>query len=118
MSIWHLVRRDDFESCNDALFRPPSLDAEGFIHCTGNLDTLVAVANRFYVHWVGDVVALEINPENVAAPIRWEAPSPAPPPGVDANISFPHIYGPLDTAAVVGVLQARRTPEGRYTGFE
>ena len=30
------------------MYEPASLTTEGFVHCTGDDDTLLAVANRFY----------------------------------------------------------------------
>ena len=51
-----------------------------------------------------DLLLLEIALENVQADIRWEAPDD---PGAQENGGdgdlFPHIYGPLNLDAVVGV---------------
>ena len=31
---------------------------------------------------------------------------------------YPHIYGPLNTDAVIGTLSVERDAEGRFTGFQ
>ncbi|MBD8505142.1 cupin domain-containing protein [Hoyosella sp. G463] len=115
--MYHLIQRADIPPAG-TLLRPPSLESEGFIHCTGSVETLVAVANAFYREWTGEVVALELDPERIGQPVRWEAADPAPPPGVPADVLFPHIYGPLDVMAARRVLHARRDIDGTYRGFE
>lgn len=97
---------------------PASLATEGFVHCTADAETLLAVANRFYRDAEGDHVALEIDTDRLTAPVRYEAASPAPPPGVADTVRFPHVYGPIDRAAVVGLRYARRRVDGEFTGFE
>ncbi len=47
-----------------------------------------------------------------------EAPDPAPPPGVAADVLFPHVYGPLDLAAVIRVRRLVRGPNGELVGYE
>ncbi|WP_149359687.1 cupin domain-containing protein [Lolliginicoccus suaedae] len=115
--MYHLIQRADIPT-EGTLLRPPSLEAQGFIHCTGSVETLVAVANAFYRGWTGDVVALELDPERIEPPVRWEPADPAPPPGVGDEERFPHIYGPLDVASARRVLHARRDLDGTYRGFE
>jgi uncharacterized protein (DUF952 family) len=70
-------------------YRAPSLEADGFIHCS-RPGQILAVANRFYRGQTG-LALLWIDPEKVRAEIRWEA--------ADGE-EFPHIYGPLNLDAV------------------
>ena len=97
------------------MLKPESLAAEGFIHCTSVDDLLLVVANAFYCSVPGGVLALTIDPSLVESEIRYELP-----PGTDplAEVAaFPHIYGPLDPAAVVGIRRFVRDGDGTYIGF-
>ena len=79
-----------------------SVAEQGFIHCSF-ADQVQSVADLFYLGR-GDVLLLTIDPANVGAPIKVE------PVGTD---SFPHIYGPLDVAAVRAVRALVPGPDGR-----
>jgi uncharacterized protein (DUF952 family) len=74
-------------------YQPASLATEGFIHLSDERQWL-ATANRFY-RGRRDLVLLAIREDRLAAPVRWE---PA-----DGQ-HFPHLYGSLELAAVIGVL--------------
>jgi uncharacterized protein (DUF952 family) len=82
----------------------PSLEAEGFIHCS--LPTqVVTVANWFYRD-VPDLVLLCIDPNRLTSPLRWE-------PSADHFAGdFPHVYGPIALEAVVDALPWSPGPEG------
>jgi uncharacterized protein (DUF952 family) len=95
--------------------RPASLAAEGFIHCTVETVVLLDIANRFYRDAPGDFLVLVIDREQVAAPVKFEAPIPPPlPEDPIAGHLFPHIYGPLNRDAIVAVRPARRRPDGTF----
>ncbi len=95
-----------------------SLHTEGFVHASPDEPTVLAVANSRYSGAKGQQVVLVIDPGRLEAQVRWEAPSPAPPPGVDAGVLFPHIYGPIPRAAVAEVRYLRRDPDGTFTRVE
>lgn len=104
--IYHLLPRSVWEQqpagapyCSDTLL------AEGFTHCTYEPEMLLRVANRFYSPRPGDFVVLCIDESRVAAEVRWE---PA-----DGHF-FPHIYGPLNLDAVVGVAAMPRAQDGSF----
>ncbi|MFE2440229.1 hypothetical protein ACFXA8_37130, partial [Streptomyces sp. NPDC059409] len=44
-------------------------------------------------------------------------PDPAPPPGVAEGTLFPHVFGPVDRAAVRRVLEVHWDDGGRATGL-
>jgi uncharacterized protein (DUF952 family) len=93
MNILHITTRPDWQAALEAgEYRADSLDSEGFIHCSTS-EQIAATANRFYVGQ-SDLLLLHIDPELLAAELRWE-----PADGQD----FPHIYGPINLDAVVGV---------------
>lgn len=104
--IYHmtLAREWDADAAAD-LYVADSLATEGFIHCTGEPALLTTVANRFYRAVAGDFVILCIDPALLQATLRWE---PA-----DGQL-FPHLYGPLNRAAVRAVAPFPRDPEGNF----
>ncbi len=89
-------------------YRAASLDTEGFIHCS-RPDQVLRVANLFY-RAVPELVLLWVDPQRVAAEIRWEKP-PASENNPDV---FPHIYGPLNLDAVLHVDTFSSGPDGVF----
>ena len=93
MNILHITTRPDWQAALEAgEYRADSLDSEGFIHCSTS-EQIAATANRFYAGQ-SDLLLLHINPELLAAELRWE-----PADGQE----FPHIYGLINLDAVVDV---------------
>ena len=115
--ILHLIPASTWEALGDAdLYGPDSLEAEGFIHCSGDDDVMLDVANWGYRD-VGDVLVLSIDEHDVDAEVRWEPPSPLPD-DWDGVLMFPHIYGPLNLDAVVGIRRLVRDAAGLFAGYE
>ena len=88
----------------DAPLRAPSLEDEGFIHCTTGSDELVATANR---HYRGDpraFVVLTVDLDRVTAPWRVD----------DAGGIYPHVFGPIDRAAILDVRSIQRAADGTF----
>jgi uncharacterized protein (DUF952 family) len=67
---------------------------EGFIHMSTS-DQVAGVVDRFY-RGVPDLVLLHIDETLLLAPLLYEQVP-------DAAEPFPHLYGPLNTSAVVRV---------------
>ena len=108
--IYHLLPADDVEAAlANAEFAPPSLAAEGFIHASEDETQVVGVANRLYTDG-GKLAALAIDERRVRAEVKREAAA--------NGERYPHIYGPLERGAVVGVRRLRRGGDGRFVGFE
>ncbi len=92
--IHHIALLDEWVAATTAgeyrrSTRERSLDEEGFIHCS-TPDQWEATYERFYVDCDEPLVLLTIDPTLVPCDIRVED-------------GFPHIYGPLPTAAVTEV---------------
>jgi uncharacterized protein (DUF952 family) len=84
-------------------YEPVSLAGEGFVHCTAGDQLMLDVANRFYAG-ADDVVAVALETDRLTSEVRWEAPAhPDGTAAADDGPRFPHVYGPLDRSAVVGV---------------
>jgi uncharacterized protein (DUF952 family) len=119
--VLHLLALDEWRAWRDgpsAAYAPASLAAEGFVHCTGDDATMLAVANAFYRSLPGEVVVVSLDPDRLASEVRWEAPAGGgPPPGAALDVRFPHVYGPLERGAVVSVRMLWRAADGAYVGL-
>ncbi|MDI5966326.1 DUF952 domain-containing protein [Streptomyces sp. SL13] len=115
--IFHVVPLDDWLRNPDRPYAPPGLAADGFVHCSPDEATALAVAEAFYRQAAGPLMVLLIDEHALDSPVRWEAPEPAPPPGSAAGVLFPHIYGRVNRAAVAGMLEVRRDAGGHPTGL-
>lgn len=118
--IWHLIPRSLWLSEPGSAYvpLPPGFAADGFVHASPDEPTVLAVARAYFGAAGEPVLALAVDERLLSAPVRWEAADPAPPPGVPAGTLFPHVYGPVDRAAVTGIRYLRRDPAGRYTALE
>jgi uncharacterized protein (DUF952 family) len=100
--ILHIVGRADWESARArGIYAPPSLGAEGFIHCSTSAQIL-RTANRFYRGKTGLVILLIDEARLEAAP-KYEAPDSRL--GEVSADLFPHLYRPLNLDAVVSVIE-------------
>lgn len=108
-TLVHLCAVDDWRLAQDRdEHRPESLDAVGFVHLS--LPEQVHLpANRLYAGRT-DLVLLRLDPERLAAPVRWERGVPSDP----ESMRFPHLYGPLPVAAVINVTPYRPDADGRF----
>lgn len=96
-------------------FRPTGFEREGFMHCTAEPEILLQVANNVFKDSPGEFLVLVIDPAKVRAEVKFEAPVPAPPASHPlARHLFPHIYGPLNQDAVIGIHPARRAEDGTF----
>jgi len=88
--------------------RAPSLDDEGFIHCTTGAAEMVATANRHYRDDPRAFVVLTIDLDQVTSPWRVEDPA-----GI-----YPHVFGPIDRVAIVDVRPMPRADDGAFLPFD
>lgn len=113
--ILHITTRADWDAARAAgSYRPASLAAEGFIHCSTPAQA-VATADRYF-RGRTDLVLLCIDEARVAAGVRYEAPAviggAADP---RAGERFPHIHGPLDPDAVIRIVPFPCRSDGSFT---
>jgi predicted cupin superfamily sugar epimerase/uncharacterized protein (DUF952 family) len=116
-SVLHLLPLADHRASTDGPITSPTL-SEGFVHCSGDVSTTLAVANAFFRHVTEPMVAVELDVEALTSDVRWEPPDPAAPPGAADDVLFPHVYGPLNREAVIDVHYARRDVSGRFLDLE
>lgn len=103
--LLHIAPRSRWAAAGD-VYRDPSLDEEGFIHCS-TIDQVLIPANERFAGRT-DLVLLVIDPAAVAAEIVFED-------CYDSGIAFPHLYGPLPRAAVRRVVDFPPGPDGTFT---
>ncbi|MCP5026796.1 MAG: DUF952 domain-containing protein [Actinomycetia bacterium] len=97
--LHHLTTRPEWDTARiTGRYAPGSLDTERFVHLSTGMQVALT-AQRFYRD-VPNLVVLDIDPHRCAAEIRWEDPVPGDP---GAGELFPHLYGPLEVTAVMGV---------------
>jgi uncharacterized protein (DUF952 family) len=116
--LYHIVPLADWTADPARPYAPSSLAEEGFVHCSPDEPTTLAVANAFYRTAPRPLLVLLLDEERLTATVEWEEPVPVPPPGVPEDVRFPHVFGPLDRDAVVRVLRVRWDEEGRAAGLE
>ncbi len=109
--IYHLVPAAEWAALPPhAAYLPAAFAQDGFIHATAGVPLLLRVANTFYRGVAGAFVVLEIDPALLTSALRWEPPQP----GDTLAPLFPHIYGPLNREAVVGVHEVSRAEDGTF----
>ena len=101
MRIYHLSTAADWAEAQrtgsyTTSTRGVSLEQEGFIHAS-RVDQWEGVRDRFYADVEEPLVLLEIDTDLLDVPLVEEPPAPG------MTETFPHIYGPLDPAAVLAV---------------
>ncbi|MEO5710044.1 MAG: DUF952 domain-containing protein [Nocardioidaceae bacterium] len=99
MRIFHLTTPEVWAEAQAAgsyttSTRGVTLEQEGYIHCSEAYQ-VEGVRSRFFGD-LDDLVLLEIETDVLTSPWRTEQLI-----GTDA--AYPHVYGPVDLAAVVGV---------------
>lgn len=116
--IYHVVPLVDWNADPGRPYAPASLAEEGFVHCSPDEATTLAVVNAFYRAAPRPLLALLLDEDRLAARVEWEAPVPVPPPGVSEGALFPHVFGAVNREAVVRILEVRWDEEGQAAGLQ
>jgi uncharacterized protein (DUF952 family) len=95
--VWAEQQRGD-------LYVPEAFAADGFVHCTDGEQAVIDTANRYYQCDPRPYVVLSINTDVLTAPVRYE----------DSGRIYPHVYGPIEIAAVTLVRDVERDTDGRF----
>lgn len=93
--IYHVAFKDAWEDAKQkGFYEPPSLNAEGFIHCSQE-QQVEGVLERYFAGQT-NLVKLTIDTDKLTSKFVFEwSPSTAD--------TFPHVYGPINTDAVINV---------------
>lgn len=103
--IFHITKRSSWELFPDRPFVDRSLEAEGFIHCSRR-DQVLIPANGLF-RGQPDLVLVVIETTKLTSPVVYED-------CYQSGMEFPHIYGPLDRAAVVAVVDFPCRSDGGF----
>lgn len=113
--IYHIVPEPEFLDCfNGDVYIPPSLAACGFVHCAAQA-SVIPVANDFFTGVKDKLLVLLIDPEMLDAEVKYEPAAPIDSGGAShlgSATEFPHIYGPINSGAILGVSTLQHTAEG------
>ncbi|HEX6870608.1 MAG TPA: DUF952 domain-containing protein [Micromonosporaceae bacterium] len=110
MTILHFCSRSAWATAQaDGEYAADTLASEGFIHCS-TADQVHLPANAL-ARGRTDLVLLEIDPDRLAEPPRYEPGDPAD----LASPLFPHVYGPIPVDAVVAVHDFPPDLDGLFT---
>lgn len=103
---YHLAHVDEWNAQKGGeSYKPSVFDDDGFIHCTNGLDLLTEIANMFYKNDPEPRTILVLDMKAIESEVRYD----------DSEQRFPHIYGPLNPAAVVAELPVERGEDGTFT---
>ncbi|MFJ8015327.1 DUF952 domain-containing protein [Streptomyces sp. NPDC096339] len=99
--IFHIVPLADWTAAPGLPYAPPSLDSEGFVHCSADRATALAIVEAHYRELPGTLLAVELDEAALTAEVRREG---------DSGGRYPHVFGPLNREAVGRVWEVVRTP--------
>lgn len=100
-AVWDAQRAHEW-------YTPETYAEDGFIHCTNGLDRLLTVANMFYVADARAFRVLVLDLKAIRLKVRYD----------DEGRLFPHIYGPLNSEAVIGELTVTRADGGTFVAID
>jgi uncharacterized protein (DUF952 family) len=103
--IYHITTRLAWETAlKQGSYHPESLSREGFIHFSEREQVLETAQLYFKEH--SNLVLLTIDALKLSSPLKYEMSR--------NGEMFPHLYGPLEVAAVVKVQNFRRNSLGSF----
>lgn len=93
-SLFHLAVVADVAAYRrSGTIQPPSLAAEGFVHCSWGRQVSSTVQKHF--GGVRDLVAMEVDPARLDPGMLVEEDS------YGSGERFPHVYGPIPVSAIL-----------------
>lgn len=108
-TTFHLTTTDQWDPQQEGTeYVPDAYAGECFIHCTDGIQNLVDVGNRYYRTDSRQFLCLEIDVDKLTSPVRYE----------DEATIYPHIYGPIQIAAVVAIRGVQRLDDGTFIGID
>ncbi|WP_327377182.1 DUF952 domain-containing protein [Streptomyces sp. NBC_01216] len=102
--LLHVVPLDAWSAGPALPYTPPSLSSEGFVHCSADEASALAVADARYRDVAGPLLVLVVDESRLSGEVRWEG---------SRDALFPHVHGPIEREAVTAVLEVRRDADGR-----
>ncbi|HUG15104.1 MAG TPA: DUF952 domain-containing protein [Thermomicrobiales bacterium] len=104
---YHLVAEAWYHSWpRSAPYVPEAFEREDFIHLTHGIDEALAAGNRYYRDDPRPYLLLTVDLDAMPAEVEVRYDDP--------DRQFPHIYGPLERAAIVGINSVERDDAGSF----
>ncbi len=104
--LLHIISHDDLaEARMIGAISPPSLDSEGFVHCSYPEQVLTPANARFRDR--DDLVLAALASERIVPRLVVED-------SYGSGISFPHVYGPISVAAIENVIEFPCQADGSF----
>lgn len=104
--IFHIVEKKKWKAReNSGEYTPQSLEDEGFIHCSTG-PQVNDTANRMF-EGQRHLLLLIIDVNRVEAEIKYEEDP-------ELGQAFPHIYGPLNTNAILDKISLNPDKKGKF----
>ena len=109
--IYHIVKASDIKlNIDRKYYKPKSIENDGFIHCSIE-SSVIPVANDYYRNENVAFLLLKIDPAKLTSEVKYEKAAPLKGMKTDHLKSapvFPHIYGPIDTQAIIGIGELKK----------
>jgi uncharacterized protein (DUF952 family) len=103
MIIYHITTAEEWkQALFNGFYEAASLQTEGFIHCSTE-NQVKGVLERYFQGQT-NLLKLVIDTEKLTDELRFEL-------SLSVNEEFPHVYGPINLDAVIGVLAADENAE-------
>ncbi|MFW2381271.1 MAG: DUF952 domain-containing protein [Acidimicrobiales bacterium] len=104
--LLHIISQDELaaaRACGE--ISPPSLDSEGFVHCSYPEQVLIPANERFRGR--ENLVLLSLDTELIRHPLVVED-------SYGSGTSFPHVYGPIPVEAIEQVIDFPTQSDGTF----
>ena len=112
--ILHITTQKDWEKAQkDDEYTAPSLQTEGFIHCSTVKQT-VDTANIFFKGQQG-LVLLCIDENKLTAECKYEDPTGGAQHDPNVGSLSPHIYGPVNLSAIIKTVDFPVNEDGTFS---
>ncbi|HLR24757.1 MAG TPA: DUF952 domain-containing protein [Fodinibius sp.] len=104
--IFHITTKNIFKKAtNNSVFEPESLETEGFIHCSRG-DQVEETANEKFGSRE-QILLLVIDVSALSSELKYDKDE-------EKGGKYPHIYGPLNTDAIIDRLQVFTENDGTF----
>lgn len=107
--ILHITKGSEYDrqrAAGQVGFVDPSLETEGFTHCSTADQFLIPANERF--GGMDDLVLLVIEADKLTEPLVYED-------CYESGLEFPHVYGPIAFDAVVDMVPLVPDENGQFT---
>lgn len=91
----------------DAPYLPEPFAQDGFVHLTHGEQAVLDTGNRYYRTVPGRFLLLTVDLASLAGAVRYDDPAR----------QYPHVYGPLERAAIVAVRVVERDAAGAFVAI-